>query len=73
MMHYCENRGSLVCGSKMAFVMSSMDVCTTTSRLLKYSRAKSRVLIGEPSRQKPVVSSAGNGGPMLLRLLGLVE
>ena len=41
--------------------------------MLKYSLAKADEPTGEPRRQKPVVSSAGTGGPSITMSFGLVE
>ena len=41
--------------------------------MLKYSLAKAGEPAGEPRRQKPVVSSAGRGGPSISKPFGLVE
>ena len=72
MMH-CENRQSRVCGSEMAFDMSSIEVCTSVSWLLKYSCANLGEPIGQPSKRKPEVSSTGKGASLIFRGLGLVE
>ncbi len=62
-----------MCGSEIAVDTSSMQSWTSVSWVLKYSRAKSREPIGEPRRQKPVVSSTGRAGPRMSLFLGLVE
>ena len=41
--------------------------------MLKYSLANAGEPTGEPRRRKPVVSSAGRGGPSILTSFGLVE
>ena len=41
--------------------------------MLKYSLANAGEPTGEPRRRKPVVSSAGRGGPSISTSLGLVE
>jgi len=49
------------------------NVWMSTSWVLKYSRAKAGEPMGEPRRQKPVVSLSGSDGPRILMLFALVE
>ena len=50
-----------------------MHDCISTNCVLKYSRAKAGEPTGEPRRRKPVVISAGSGGPRILMSFDLVE
>ncbi len=45
----------------------------SASWVLKYSREKAEEPTGDPRRWKPVVSSAGRGGPRTSMPFGLVE
>ena len=60
-MRHCKKRRSLVCGSVMAAERRVMLVWTLLSLSMKNSRNVGDPT-GEPSRRKPVVSSAGIGG-----------
>ena len=71
-MRHCKKRRSLVCWSVMAVDMVVMHVWMSISWVLKYSLAKAGEPTGEPRRRKPVVSSAGSGGPRILISFGLV-
>jgi hypothetical protein len=50
-----------------------MHVWMSISWVFKYSLAKAGEPTGEPRRRKPVVSSAGRGGPIISTSFGLVE
>ena len=50
-----------------------MHDCISTNCVLKYSRAKAGEPTGDPRRRKPVVISAGSGGPRISMLFDLVE
>jgi hypothetical protein len=50
-----------------------MHVWMSISWVLKYSLVKAGEPTGEPRRRKPVVSSAGRGGPVISTSFGLVE
>jgi len=50
-----------------------MHVWMSISWVLKCSLAKAGEPTGEPRRQKPVVSSSGRGGPIILTSFGQVE
>jgi hypothetical protein len=62
-----------VCRSVIAMDIVVMHVWMSISWVLKYSLAKAGEPTGEPMRRKPVVSSAGRGGPIILTSFGLVE
>ena len=70
-MRHCEKSRSFVCRSVIAVDM--VDVWMSISWVLKYSLAKAGEPTGEPRRRKPVVSSAGRGGPSISTSFGLVE
>ena len=53
--------------------MVVMHDCISTNCVLKYSRAKAGEPTGEPRRRKPVVISAGSGGPRISMLFDFVE
>ena len=72
-MRHCEKSRSLVCRSVMAVDMVVIHVWMSISWVLKYSLAKPGEPTGETRRQKPVVSSAGSGGPRISISLVLVE
>ena len=74
-MRHCEKSRSFVCWSVIAMDIVVMHVWMSISwvLMLKYSLAKAGEPTGEPRRQKPVVSSAGRGGPIILTSFGLVE
>ena len=57
----------------MAVDMVVMHDCISTNCVLKYSRAKAGEPTGEPRRRKPVVISAGSGGPRISISFVLVE
>ena len=50
-----------------------MHDCISTNCVLKYSRAKAGEPTGDPRRRKPVVISAGSGGPRISMSFDLVE
>ena len=53
--------------------MVVMHDCISTNCVLKYSRAKAGEPTGEPRRRKPLVISAGSGGPRISMSFDLVE
>ena len=53
--------------------MVVMHDCISTNCVLKYSRAKAGEPTGDPRRRKPVVISAGSGGPRISMSFDLVE
>jgi len=71
-MRHCEKSRSFVCRSVMAVDMVVMHDCISINCVLKYSLAKAREPTGESRRRKPVVISAGCGGPRIL-MFDLVE
>jgi hypothetical protein len=72
-MRHCEKSRSFVCQSVIAIDIVVMHVWMSISWVMKYSLAKAGEPTGEPRRQKPVVSSAGRGGPIISTSFGLVE
>jgi len=72
-MRHCEKSRSLVCRSVMAADMVVMRIWMLISWVLKYYLAKAGEPTGEPRRRKPVVSSAGSGGPRISISFVLVE
>ncbi len=62
-----------MCRSVMAVDMVVVHVWMSISWVLKYSLVKAGEPTGEPRRRKPVVSSAGSGGPRISISFGLVE
>ena len=53
--------------------MVVMHDCISTNCVLKYSRAKAGEPTGELRRRKPLVISAGSGGPRISMSFDLVE
>ena len=72
-MRHCEKSRSFVCRSVMAVDMVVMHDCISINCVLKYSLAKAGEPTGEPRRRKPVVISAGSGGPRISMSFDLVE